>query len=125
MPDDTETEATSAQTGIGVLTPLGRPLRQINTRTVPFAKPLRDRPSGGTGPVWRTTSHPRWRWQRIVKADMIALLCQTLAVALSLGWNLVIFKASERQRVRDQRPVSSGCTSVRRQLVLGVVGRFA
>ena len=64
-------------------------------------------------------------WQRVVKADLIAMLCHTSSVALSLGWNLVIFKASERQRVRDRRHVSSGCTSVRRQLVLGVVGRFA
>ena len=56
---------------------------------------------------------------------MIALLCHTQAVALSLGGNLVILSASERQRVRDRRPVSSGCTSVRRQLVLGVVGKFA
>ena len=68
-----------------------------------------------TTPIFRT----------FVKATLIELLCHKCLVALSLGGNLVIFRASERQRVRDRRHVSSGCTSVRRQLVLGVVGRFA
>ncbi len=51
LPDDAETEAASAQTGIGVLTPLGRPLRQINTHTALFCEALADQPSSATDPA--------------------------------------------------------------------------